>query len=378
MGKFIQIHTLVNYSGVLLNRDENGAAKHIMHGGTDRTRVSSQCLKKHWRDALNSEDLVPDSVRSRLTFTNLVVPELNKEFRPEVVNAVVAEVASYVLTGKKKAAKKKSDGSEDETEGESGASTSQDQIVVLGPREIEFVTDCARRICAEIGNKKLTKSSLDSAFKLVFDDLKKVGNLEGHVGAVGLSAALFGRFITGNTFERVDAAVSVAHAMTVNAHDVEVDYLTAVDQLTTESGAALVSEADLTSGLFYTYVVIDENQLLHNLRGDADLAKRVVAALVKAIATTTPGAKKGSTAPFSYADAIFVEVGDLQPRTGAGAFMKPVYDNFVPTAVARLRKHLDSFGRVYGAVERKELVVAEEETGSLAELIEWALEKVGA
>lgn len=34
--------------------------------------------------------------------------------------------------------------------------------------------------------------------------------------------------------------------------------------------------------------------------------------------------KKGSTAPYAYADTVLVEVGSRQPRTLANAFMKPV------------------------------------------------------
>ena len=38
----------------------------------------------------------------------------------------------------------------------------------------------------------------------------------------------------------------------------------------------------------------------------------------------SPGAKKGSTAPYAYADLMLVECGRRQPRSLAGAFRKPV------------------------------------------------------
>ena len=47
---FVQIHMLTSYPAVLLNRDDVGLAKRIPFGGSVRTRVSSQCLKKHWRE----------------------------------------------------------------------------------------------------------------------------------------------------------------------------------------------------------------------------------------------------------------------------------------------------------------------------------------
>ena len=47
--RFIQIHTLTPYHATLLNREDAGFAKRIPFGGVTRTRISSQCLKRHWR-----------------------------------------------------------------------------------------------------------------------------------------------------------------------------------------------------------------------------------------------------------------------------------------------------------------------------------------
>jgi len=46
---FLQIHALTSYPAALLNRDDVGFAKRIPFGGATRTRISSQCLKRHWR-----------------------------------------------------------------------------------------------------------------------------------------------------------------------------------------------------------------------------------------------------------------------------------------------------------------------------------------
>ena len=47
--RFLQIHTLHSYASALLNRDDSGLAKQLPYGGATRTRISSQCLKRHWR-----------------------------------------------------------------------------------------------------------------------------------------------------------------------------------------------------------------------------------------------------------------------------------------------------------------------------------------
>ncbi len=51
-----------------------------------------------------------------------------------------------------------------------------------------------------------------------------------------------------------------------------------------------------------------------------ELAGKVVEHLLHLIATVSPGAKRGSTAPFDWAKFMLVEAGDWQPRSLAGAF----------------------------------------------------------
>ena len=49
--RFLQVHPLTSYTATLLNRDDSGLAKRLPYGGVLRTRISSQCLKRHWRMA---------------------------------------------------------------------------------------------------------------------------------------------------------------------------------------------------------------------------------------------------------------------------------------------------------------------------------------
>lgn len=47
--RFIQLHLLVSYPPSNPNRDELGQPKTAIVGGTQRSRISSQCLKRTWR-----------------------------------------------------------------------------------------------------------------------------------------------------------------------------------------------------------------------------------------------------------------------------------------------------------------------------------------
>ena len=52
-------------------------------------------------------------------------------------------------------------------------------------------------------------------------------------------------------------------------------------------------------------------------------AGEIVRRLVRLIATISPGAKRGATAPYTYVAWIMIEAGDAQPRSLAEAFPQP-------------------------------------------------------
>ena len=91
--RFLQIHTLSAYTAALLNRDDSGLAKRLPYGGALRTRISSQCLKRHWRitedpHALHAIDGATAAYRSRELVTKFVIAPLSERFPEDVVNAL--------------------------------------------------------------------------------------------------------------------------------------------------------------------------------------------------------------------------------------------------------------------------------------------------
>ncbi len=70
------------------------------------------------------------------------------------------------------------------------------------------------------------------------------------------------------------------------------------------------------------------------------------------IATVSPGAKRGSTAPFEWAKLMLVEAGDWQPRSLAGAFQNALDtrgDKIRERAVGQLANELQRLDAAYGA-----------------------------
>ena len=131
--RFLQIHSLHGYSAVLLNRDDSGLAKRIMYGGASRTRISSQCLKRHWRvaksqHALQEIDGAAASVRSRETVTRRVIqPLTDAGHDQDVVGAISAAFQTAVY-------------------GDKGADRANRQPLLLGEPEIEYLATEARQI----------------------------------------------------------------------------------------------------------------------------------------------------------------------------------------------------------------------------------------
>jgi len=354
--RFIQFHSLVSYAASLLNRDDVGLAKRMPFGGAIRTRISSQCLKRHWRTYEGTNSLkslqLPESIRSRHTFEKLILEPLVEEGVERDKAIACVKALQAVITGSDEKDKKKK--GEDSEKGSSFAGAKQ--ILVFGMPEIKYLKDVARKACADVSEPK---GFLDYFKKS--KDLKE--NLRGLYCASGLDAALFGRMVTSDYLARCDAAVHVAHAFTVHEAMAEPDYFTAVDDLTEQSeelGAGHINTTELTSGLYYLYVVVDVPQLISNITGkkfdstipipreELELAGMVADSLLHTIATVSPGAKKGSTAPYSYASLVLAEIGEAQPRSFANAFLDPVKPpQLLEKTYAALARHVGDIDKMY-------------------------------
>jgi CRISPR system Cascade subunit CasC len=141
--------------------------------------------------------------------------------------------------------------------------------------------------------------------------------------------------------------------MTVHEQATESDYFSAIDDLLREEGeqgSGHINASELTSGLFYGYVVVDIEGLVKNLGSDRRLAAEVVGKLVHLVATVSPGAKKGSTAPYSYSHLVLAEAGRAQPRTLANAFLEPVVarGNLIQNSYQATAAFLRDFDQMYG------------------------------
>ncbi len=360
--RFLQIHTLNPYTGALLNRDDTGLAKRLSYGGVLRTRISSQCLKRHWRiaddpHALHRIDGAQIAFRSRELVTHKIIEPLRDRFAGDVIDALEPEFQQAVY-------------------GDKGTSKKARQTLLFGEPELKWLAGEAERLAEQAaGDPSLAAEAAQDWKKAFKGNIKAMR--ESCALPAGLTAALFGRMVTADTDANITAPIHVAHAFTVHAEEAESDYFTAVDDLGGDDpGADTIQETELTSGLFYGYVVIDLPGLVANLGNDTDLAGRVLFNLVHLIAEVSPGAKLGSTAPYGRAALVLIEAGDRQPRSLAEAYRRPCEPN-TESAAGALASYLERVDQAYDTGEERQVMSLVDtdfrraKRGSLATLARW-------
>lgn len=352
MSRFVQLHVLTSYPPANLNRDDTGRPKTALMGDALRLRVSSQSLKRAWR----TSDLFESSLSG---FIGTRTKDKGKAVYRALVNAGVAEKAAREWArsiagqfGKSKS-EKKSDKDED---------LQIEQLAHFSPEENAAI-DALVKAVAERGS-----APTDDELKLLRKPRQAV------------DIAMFGRMLADSPAYNVEAAVQVAHAITVHKSAVEDDYFSAVDDLNNgleDAGAAHIGERSFGAGLFYLYVCINRELLKENLGGDDALTAKALDALTQAITKVSPTGMQNSHGSRAYASYVLAEKGDQQPRSLAQAFLKPIkpYDqeDLLEKAVKALLQRQQNFDKVYGACadDRYEMNV-EAGTGTLTELVSFA------
>lgn len=349
MSEFIQLHILTSYPPSNLNRDDLGTPKTAMMGGARRLRVSSQSLKRAWRTSDAFQKAFNGHLGIRTKEMGWQVYLALKEGKKLVdvirddggdpVNQPVEEKDAVAwaqeiagVFGKLKVPKEKEN---EDPEKKKKESLCVEQMVHFSPEEIAAIDDLIARLAA-------------SGEKPSGEDLDLLRNPSSAV-----DIAMFGRMLAANPAFNQEAAVQVAHAISVHRVAVEDDYFTAVDDLNRgeeDVGAGHVGQAEFAAGLFYAYLCINRDLLVENLGNDAALADRAIRALVEAAAKVGPKGKQNSFASRAYASYLLAERGREQPRSLSVAFLKPVSgDDYLGNAIQTLTRTRKNMEEVYGA-----------------------------
>ncbi len=369
--KLIEIHILQNHVPANMNRDDLGAPKTAMFGGTLRARISSQCLKRSVRNpgrpSITSELSSPFvggsvfaeemrkvdrmGVRTKLLPT-LVTEEFEKSRFPNDKHTVkvkkkdVEKTEQELIVGSLvKIAKAAKAGKEEEEEGESqedeqesseeeseiDADAATKQLIFLGHGEEKRLVAALRKLRDSMKDDYLRflvgKAPSDAKKKKPSNEFYKELQNCYLVHPVS-DVALFGRMTTSPAFADVDAAMSVAHAISTHEVVPQTDYWTGVDDIVStqkDGGAGHVSEALFNSATFYKYASLDWQQLLKNLSDNHKLAIQTIGCFLHAFVKETPSGNRHSHAHNNPFSAILIEIRDKNiPTNYANAFVKPV------------------------------------------------------
>jgi len=351
MNRFVQLHMLTSHAPSNLNRDDLGRPKTAVMGGATRLRISSQSLKRAWRTSELFQSALAGHIGMRTKELGMQVSEKLKEKGVDQKKARSWSSAIAKQFGKLKSEKPNDEFGDLQIE----------QLAHFAPEELKAVEDLADKLAAE--NRAPNVEELE---------LLRHGNSAVDIG-------MFGRMLAANPRFNVEAAVQVAHAITVHKVAVENDFFTAVDDLNNGDenlGAGHMGETEFGAGLFYQYVCIDRQLLLKNLDGDLDLTGKAIGALIESAAKVAPTGKQNSFASRARASFILCEKGDEQPRSLAVAFLDPVRGrDILDDSIARLADTRKNMDEVYGdqSVESMKLNVVTGK-GRLADVIAFASE----
>lgn len=316
MKTLIEIHTLQNFVPSNLNRDDTGAPKDTLFGGTRRARVSSQCLKRavrqHFKELVEQTALASEDVALRTKrVLDALTQSLVEKGRDE---AEAAQKARLALAAMELSVK------------EDGKS---EYLLFLGKREISNIASIitekwdsisASKTALVEGKKpgKAKKEAAQSADPRLKEALDKVFN-----GGKALDVALFGRMLADMPEKNQNAACQVAHAISTHAVDREFDFYTAVDDLKPEdnTGADMMGTVEFNSACFYRYAVVDWEKLSENLQNDRELASKGLRAFLEGFVVAEPTGKQNTFAAHNPPEFVAVSVRrNTAPRNLANAF----------------------------------------------------------
>ncbi|MDC7711504.1 type I-E CRISPR-associated protein Cas7/Cse4/CasC [Vogesella indigofera] len=261
----IEYHILQSFPVTCLNRDDVGAPKSAMVGGTTRARVSSQCWKRQVRLAMQDFG-IKLGVRTKKV-SELLAAAMQRAGAEEAAANLCAEKIAAVL--------------------------SDDTLLFISDTEADAFAAYAKELGFE-------------AAAIKEKELGKVGKKALNPAIDALDIALFGRMVAKAPDMNVEAAASFAHAISTHKVTNEVEFFTALDDLQDEPGSAHMGSLEFNAATYYRYISLDLGQLALTLGLGADL-KAAVEAFTKALFVAVPSARQttqSGASPWEFAKVL--------------------------------------------------------------------------
>lgn len=326
---FIEYHILQSFPVTCLNRDDVGAPKSAIIGGTPRARVSSQCWKRQVRMQLHELGV---TIGSRTKLISKMLADTCLQYGATDEQAIeFGEHVATLFTDKV----------------DKGQS---DTLMFISSKE-------AHALCSMYKNA-------DFALDQVIDkELTKVMKANLCTAYDGLDLALFGRMVAKDSSLGVEAACSFSHAISTHKVVSEIDFFTALDDLTMNMGAAHMGSLEFNSGTYYRYVSLNLGQLYESLSGEG--LDKAVEAFTKALYLAVPEARQNTQSGASLWDfaRIYVRKGQ-RLQVPFETAVKAKDGGFLGASIDSMTEYLDKkeklSGSLFGCIEKMDFGLDED------------------
>ena len=323
----IEFHILQSFPVSCLNRDDVGAPKNALIGGTQRARVSSQCWKRAIRRTMKEMGV------TIATRTCLVVDFVSAACRERGATDEQASACGEALAKILQKIKNKDEKS--------------NTLIYISKAETDAVAEFFKA-------HGFDADACDG--KDLLKVLKSSQRFKGNV-MDGVDIALFGRMVASAPEVNVDAAVSVAHAISTHKAVSEVEFFTAVDDLKEDNdqqGAGHMGSLEFNAATYYRYISLDLGQLLENLGGDADLdLTPVITSFTKALFQAVPSARQSTMTAspmWDYAKVLVRKGQRLQVSFEDAVKTTRVCPSLLKASKATLQKQLERQEKLSGSL----------------------------
>jgi CRISPR system Cascade subunit CasC len=362
----IEFHILQSFPVTCLNRDDVGAPKTAMVGGSTRARVSSQCWKRQVR--LEMHELgVSYGSRTKLIAKLIADACMTKGATDEQAKACGDKFEQVFIKKKEEKKPKKGKAIQENEAVEIEIDSSHDKsdtLLFLSPNEVNIIAEAfsAKNFNPnEVITQKDTKKQAKEVASLI-------GNIAQAIDA--LDIALFGRMVAQAAELNVEAVASFSHAISTHKVSNEVEFFTALDDLQTDPGAAHMGSLEFNSATYYRYISLDLGQLHQTLAGQN--LPEAIEAFTKALFVAVPAARQttqSGASPWEFAKVLVRKGQRLQVpfetaiKAKDGGFLQPSID----ALTAYLAKKEKLVGSLFGKIN--EYTFGEDENFSIDDLI---------
>lgn len=307
--KIVEFHILQSFPVTCLNRDDVGAPKTAIIGGTTRARVSSQSWKRQVR--LSLQDFgIKLAIRTKKIANLLREACLNLGADEEQADSCAQEIAKKL---------------------------SEDTLLFFSDTEAQSFAEYAKE--KEFNAKEIKPSELGRVSKKALNP-----------AIDGLDIALFGRMVAKVPEMNIEAAASFAHAISTHRVSNEVEFFTAVDDLQDSVGSAHMGSLEFNSATYYRYISLNIGQLAQSFEEVEDL-KKAVEAFVKALYVAVPSARQttqSGASPWEFAR-VYIRHGQrLQVPFETAVHAKE--GGYLQASISALREYLDKKEKLSGSL----------------------------